>query len=98
MRTQLRILHQRYQRLYLLWGETLELFHDVSIIIQLKESRVELHLLGKREGIDIAVSDIAVYRVFHTLDKPADTLPPVDRSQSICHIESLAGILNQKES
>ena len=95
MRTQLRILHQRYQRLYLLWDETLELFHDVCVVIQLQESRVELHLLRERKSIDIAVSDIAVYRVFHTLDKPADTLPLVDRSQSICHIESLAGILNQ---
>ena len=69
--TKLDILHQRHQRLYLLWGKTLELFQDVCIIIQLKESRVEIHLPGKREGIDIAVSDIAVYRVFHTLDKPA---------------------------
>ena len=55
------------QRLYLLWGETLEFFHDICVIIQLQEPRIELHLLGKREGIDIAVSDIAVYRVAHTL-------------------------------
>ena len=69
--TKLDILHQRYQRLQLLRSKAFKFLHDVSIIIQLKESRVELHLLGKREGIDIAVSDIAVYRVFHTLDKPA---------------------------
>ena len=34
---------------------------------ELQESRVELHLLGKREGINISVSDIAIYRVTHTL-------------------------------
>ena len=28
-------LHQRYQRLYLLWSEAFELFHNVCIIIQL---------------------------------------------------------------
>lgn len=60
-------LHHSYQRLQLLRSKSLELFHNVSIIIQLQESRVELHLLGKREGIDIAVGDISVYRVTHTL-------------------------------
>ena len=35
--------------------------------IQLQESRVELHLLGKRKSINVAVSDIAVYGVTHTL-------------------------------
>ena len=44
-----------------------ELFHNVCIIIQLQESGVELHLLGKRKSINVAVSDIAVYRVTHTL-------------------------------
>ena len=67
MRTQLRILHQRNQRFQLLRSKSLEFLHDVSIIIQLKESRIKLHLLGKREGIDIAVCDIAIYRVTHTL-------------------------------
>ena len=61
------ILHQRNQRFQLFRSKPLEFFHKVSIIIQLKESRVELHLLDKWEGIDIAVGDIAVYRVTHTL-------------------------------
>lgn len=30
--------------------EPFELFHNVCIIIQLQESRVELHLLGKRKA------------------------------------------------
>lgn len=94
VRTQLRILHQRNQRFHLLWSKPFEFFHDVCIIIQLQEPRVELHLLGKRKSINVAVSDIAVYRVAHTLDKTANTfldvlvfhsdaLPPVNRSLSI---------------
>ncbi len=54
-------LHQRYQRLYLLWSKPFELFHNVCIIIQLQESGVELHLLGKRKSINISVSDIAIH-------------------------------------
>ena len=60
------ILHQRNQRFQLLWSKPFEFFHDICVIIQLQESGVELHLLGKRESIDIAVSDIAVYGVTHT--------------------------------
>ena len=56
------ILHHSNQRLQLLRSESLELLHNVCIIIQLQEPRIELHLLGKREGIDIAVGDISVYR------------------------------------
>ena len=67
VRTQLRILRQRNQRFQLLWSKPFEFFHDVCIIIQLQEPRVELHLLGKRKSINVAVSDIAVYRVTHTL-------------------------------
>lgn len=61
VRTQLRILHQRNQRFQLLWSKPFELFHNVCIIIQLQESRVELHLLGKRKSINISVSDIAIH-------------------------------------
>ncbi len=61
VRTQLRILHQRNQRFQLLWSKPFELFHNVCIIIQLQEPRIELHLLGKREGINISVSDIVIH-------------------------------------
>ena len=67
VRTQLRILHQGNQHLQLLRSESFEFLHDVCVVIQLQEPRVELHLLGKRESIYIAVSDIAVYGVAHTL-------------------------------
>ena len=60
-------LHHSNQRLQLLRGKAFKFFHDVCIIIQLQEPRVELHLLGKRKSINVAVSDIAVYRVTHTL-------------------------------
>lgn len=55
------ILHHSNQRLQLLRSKPLEFLHDVCVIIQLKESRDELHLLGKRKGINIAVSDIAIH-------------------------------------
>ena len=55
------ILNHRNQRLQLLRSKSLEFFHDVCIIIQLQEPRVEFHLLGKRKSINVAVSDIAVY-------------------------------------
>ena len=55
------------QRLLLLRGKAFKFFQDVCTIIQLKEPRIELHLLGKRKGIDIAVGDIAIYGVAHTL-------------------------------
>lgn len=65
--SQLNILCHCNQDLQLLRGQTFEFFQNVCIIIQLQEPRIELHLLGKREGIDIAVGDISVYRVTHTL-------------------------------
>ena len=60
-------LHQRYQRLYLLWSKPFELFHNVCVVIQLQEPRVKLHLLGKREGIYVAVGDVVVHRMAHAL-------------------------------
>ena len=60
-------LHHSNQRLQLLRSKFLELFHNVSIIIQLQEPRIELHLLRKRKGIDIAVGDITVY-IFSDID------------------------------
>ena len=65
--SQLRFLHHSNQRLQLLRGKAFKFFHDVCIIIQLQEPRVKLHLLRERKGIDIAVGDITVYRVTHTL-------------------------------
>ena len=61
------ILHHSNQRLQLLRSESFKFLQNVCIIIQLQESGVELHLLGKRKGIDIAVGDIAIHRVVHTL-------------------------------
>ena len=60
---QLSILRQCNQDLQLLWSKSFKFLQNICIIIQLQEPRVELHLLGKRESIDIAVSDIAVYGV-----------------------------------
>ena len=59
-------LHHFNQRLQLLWSEPFEFFHDICVIVQLKQSGVEFHLLRKRECVDIAISDIAVHRVSHT--------------------------------
>ena len=61
--SQLSILRQCNQDLQLLWSKAFKFLQNICIIIQLQEPRVELHLLGKRESIDIAVSDIAVYGV-----------------------------------
>lgn len=87
-------LHHSNQRLQLLRGKAFKFFHDVSIIIQLQESRVELHLLGKREGIDIAVGDISVYRVTHTLGYIVmrnSCVSKVCRKRSVCTMCNLAG-------
>ena len=43
-------LHHSNQRFQLLWSKPFELFHNVSIIIQLQEPRIELHLLRKRDS------------------------------------------------
>ena len=61
--SQLSILRQCNQDLQLLWSKAFKFLQNICIIIQLQEPRIELHLLGKRESIDIAVSDIAVYGV-----------------------------------